>query len=247
MAESNRRRAFHIVDALNAEWDVLVSNSMEMTAAWAAKYEVLAECRGLGDVLLAIRREPDAALGALLTEVAGNEELAGRTVLQAMLGKLVRMAQADNYNGIDDYVAIMWCQIRTYPLAARPGKIAANLVLDTLKQVTGERRRQMHRNVLLWPPSEELDIAHEAARRRDSLDHQRRIADLSAKQLLNYAGLLDLLDMQSQELLTSVYAEGLSSDAVARRYQVSAGSVRVRCCRAVKVLARHRRQLLASA
>ena len=246
MADSNRRRAFHIVEALNAEWDVLASNSMEMTAAWAAKYEVLAPCRSLGDVLLAIRSEPDAALGALLTEVSKDDELAGRTVLQAMLGKLVRMAQADEYSRIDDYVAVMWCQIRTYPLVARPRKIAANLVLDTLKQVTNERRMLRRRTVQLWPPSEQLDIAHEAALRRDSLDHQRRFADLTAKELLNSAGQLDLLDGQNKALLTNVYADGLSSEATAHRLQISAGSVRVRCSRAVKVLARHRRQLLGS-
>jgi hypothetical protein len=246
MADSNRRRAFHIVDALNAEWDVLASNSMEVTAAWAAKYEVLAPCRSLGDVLLAIRGEPDAALGALLTEVTRDDELAGRTILQAMLGKLVRMAQADEYSGIDDYVAVMWCQIRTYPLAARPRKVAANLVLDTLKQVTNERRMLLPGTVRLWPPSEQLDNAHEAALRRESLDHQRRISDLNARELLKSAGQLGLLDGQSEELLSSVYADGLSSEATAHRLQISAGSVRVRCSRAVKVLARHRRQLIAS-
>jgi DNA-binding CsgD family transcriptional regulator len=246
MADSNRRRAFHIVDALNAEWDVLASNSMDLTTAWAAKYEVLAPCRSLGDVLLAIRGEPDAALGALLTEVSRGDELAGRTVLQAMLGKLVRMAQADEYSGIDDYVGVMWCQIRTYPLGARPRKVAANLVLDTLKQVTNERHMLLRRTVRLWPPGEQLDIAHEVAARRDSLDHQRRIADLTAKELLNSAGLLGLLDRESEELLSSVYADGLSSEATADRLQISAGSVRVRCSRAVKVLALHRGQLLAS-
>jgi DNA-directed RNA polymerase specialized sigma24 family protein len=219
---------------------------MEMTAAWAAKYEVLAPCRSLGDVLLAIRNEPDGALGALLTEVSRGDELAGRAVLQAMLGKLVRMAQADEYSGIDDYVAVMWCRIRTYPLATRPRKIAANLVLDTLKQVTNERRVLLLRTVQLWPPGEKLDIAHEEALRRDLLDHQRQIADLTAKELLDSAGLLGLLDGDSEGVLSSVYADGLSSEATAHRLQISAGSVRVRCSRAVKVLARHRRQLLAS-
>ena len=246
MADGTRRRAFHIVDALNAEWDVLTSNSMEMAAAWAAKYEVLAPCRSLGDVLLAIRNEPDVALGALLTEVSRDDQLASRTVLQAMLGKLVRMAQADESSGIDDYVAVMWCRIRTYPLAARPRKIAANLVLDTLKQVTNERRMLLRRTVRLWPPGEQLDIAHEAALRRDSLDHQRRIADLTANELLNSAGQLGLLDGQSEELLSSVYADGLSGEATAHRLQISAGSVRVRCTRAVKVLARHHLQLITS-
>lgn len=246
MADGTRRRAFHFVDALNAEWEVLTSNSMEMAAAWAAKYEVLAPCRSLGDVLLAIRNEPDVALRALLTEVGIDDQLAGRTVLQAMLGKLVRMARADESSGIDDYVAAMWCQIRTYPLAARPRKIAANLVLDTLKQVTNERRMLLRRTVRLWPPGEQLDIAHEAALRRDSLDHQRRIADLTANELLNSAGQLGLLDGQSEELLSSVYVYGLSGEATAHRLQISAGSVRVRCSRAVKVLARHHLRLITS-
>jgi DNA-directed RNA polymerase specialized sigma24 family protein len=247
MAKSNARRAFHIVDALNAEWDVLASNSMENVAAWAYKHQVLATCRGLGDVLLAIRDQPDAALGALLTEVASDDQLAGRTVLQATLGKLVRMANIDTHNSIDDYVAAMWCQIPTYPLATRPHKIAANLVLDTLKQVRSEGRQLQRQAVVLWPPCKQFDVLYEEEMRRNSLDHQRCLTELTARDLLNSASKLGLLDKQSEELLSSVYEEGLSGEAAAQRHQMSPGSVRVRCSRAVRQLAGHRRRLVATA
>jgi hypothetical protein len=79
---------------------------------------VLAPCRSLDDVLSLAKLNPDAILGALLTEVSAGDQLAGRVVLQAMLGRMARMAQRDPRSSLDDYLARLCCVINSYPLAA---------------------------------------------------------------------------------------------------------------------------------
>jgi DNA-directed RNA polymerase specialized sigma24 family protein len=247
MAGSGGRGRFHIVDSLNAEWNLMAPDSRGSVVRWTERHQALTQCRCLGDVLLAIRREPDAALSALLTEVLSNDQLAGRVVLQSMLGKLVRMAQLDVEHEVGDYISAFWCVLKAYPLAARPRRIAANLALDTLKQVRCERRSSHFHRVLPWPPGAQLDEAYEQARRRDSLDHQWQIAEMAVLDLLDSAGRLGVLSVESRLLLSSVYAEGISGREAASRHQMTAGSVRVRCSRAVGELRRHIPQLLAAA
>ena len=91
MGQSGRRRGA-IVEALNRDWDELVERHRGSVRGWSRRHGVLAECRSLADVLLAARSQPDAVLGALLTEVSTDDQLAARVVLQAMLGRIVRMA-----------------------------------------------------------------------------------------------------------------------------------------------------------
>jgi hypothetical protein len=247
MAGSSGRGRFHIVDSLNAEWNLLAPDSRGSVIAWAEKHQALAPCRCLGDVLLTIRREPDAALSALLTEVLSNDQLAGRVVVQSMLGKLVRMAQLDEEHEVGDYISAFWCVLKAYPLAARPRKIAANLVLDTLKQVRRERYSSRCYGVVPWPPGAQLDEAYEQVKRRDSLDHQWDIAGMTAPDLLDAARHLGAVSVEYGRLLSSVYVEGMSGTEAASRHQITAGSVRVRCSRAVEQLRRHLPQLLAVA
>jgi hypothetical protein len=247
MAGSSGRGRFHIVDCLNAEWNLLTPDSRGSVVRWAERHQALTPCRCLGDVLLAIRREPDAALSALLTEVLSNDQLAGRVVVQSMLGKLVRMAQLDEEHEVGDYISAFWCVLKAYPLAARPRKIAANLVLDTLKQVRRERYSSRCYGVVPWPPGAQLDEAYEQVKRRDSLDHQWDIAGMTAPDLLDVARHLGAVSVEYGRLLSSVYVEGMSGTEAASRHQITAGSVRVRCSRAVEQLRRHLPQLLAVA
>ena len=247
MAGSSGRGRFHIVDSLNAEWNLLAPDSRGSVRAWAEKHQALAPCRCLGDVLLTIRREPDAALSALLTEVVSKNQLAGRVIVQSMLGKLVRMAQTDQANEVGDYIAAFWCVLNSYPLAARPRKIAANLALDTLKRIRSEGRSSRCLHVFPWPPSAQLDQAYEKMMRRESFDHQRAITRMTAAELLDSAVRLGSLSVESKRLLSSIYVDGISGKEAASRHQITAGSVRVRCSRAVKELQRHLPQLLSAA
>jgi len=81
----------------------------------------------------AVRADPDAALLALLVLHRQGDAAAGRVVLQAMLGKLVRMAAPDPHATFGDFLGALWERIATYPIERRPRRVAANLALDTLK------------------------------------------------------------------------------------------------------------------
>ena len=115
------RRPYSIVEALNRDWDELVHRHRGSVPRWSRRHGALAGCDSLDDVLAAAQGQPDAILGALLTEVSNGDQLAGRVVLQALMGRIVRMAGRDPSAGVDDYVAALWCQIQTYPLALTAG------------------------------------------------------------------------------------------------------------------------------
>ena len=133
---SRRQHGFGIVGALDQEWGELVGMHPEAVMAWAVRHPVLAPYRSLDDVLVAAKQSPDAVLAALLAEVAAGDRLAGRVVLQALVGRIARMAQRDPRSGIDDYLAALWQVIDNYPLRRRPVRIAANLSMDALQAVT---------------------------------------------------------------------------------------------------------------
>lgn len=232
-----RERSVGIVEALNLEWQGLDCDFRGDAEIWAARHQVLSGCRTLADVLAAVRRDGDAALHALLAEVANADQLAGRVVLQSLLGRMVRMAARDDRAGVDDYVAMLWCQIGAYPLERRPSSIAANLALDTLKAVRRERRWVIRGEVTTWPPGDVFDgLCDQATSRMDGPPQSP--ADLvGAAELLAAAFELELIDQSTRSILTNVYLEGLKGVDVAQRHGTSAGSVRVRCSKAVRRMA----------
>ena len=118
---------------------------------------MLTPCRSLDDVLSVARLNADPVLAALLSEASVGDQLAGRVVLQALIGRIVRMAQRDPRANIDDYLAHLWCVIGSYPLKRRPVRIAANLSMDTLKAVSRDRRWLERGDMTLWPSSESLE------------------------------------------------------------------------------------------
>lgn len=156
--------------------------------------------------------------------------LAGRIVLQAMLGKMVVMACRDPQAGVDDYVTQLWCRVRGYPLAERPHRIAANLALDTLKAVHAERGGRASatgRRVVSCVPIDLNESEPPAAP-----------VDLSAVRVLRAANELGLIDDPTRQLLAAVYAGGWSGKEVADQLQISHATLRFRCSRAVRTLAR---------
>ena len=233
------RRRDAVIEALNRDWDELVDRHRGSVRGWSRSHGALAECRSLVDVLLAARGQPDAVLGALLTEVSKGDHLAARVVLQAMLGRIVRMACRDSTAGVDDYVSALWCRICAYPLAARPCRIAANLSMDTLKAVFREKRWLREGEVTPWPPEVFWDEQHE------QLFIQRDRDVLTASEVLRAGRDRGVIDEPVHALLLGVYVEELTGYEAAKRHRTSAESVRVRCSRAVRRLAAHRDELLA--
>jgi hypothetical protein len=147
---SRRRRGFSLVEALDREWCDLGLRHPGTVSRSADRHDVLAPCGSFDDVLQAARLNSDPILAALLTEVASGDQLAGRVVLQSLIGRMVRMAEREPHDGIDDYIARLWCVINSYPLSRRPVWIAANLSMDTVKAVSREHRWMGRGDVTLW-------------------------------------------------------------------------------------------------
>lgn len=228
-------RATGLGSALNAEWAELAADAAKSPLDWRSSWPALAACESLDDVLGRMRAQPDPVLYALLSLCAGGDLLAGRVVLQAMLGKLVRMAAIDTQAGLDDYVGALWLRIRTYPTADRPVRIAANLALDTLKTVQSHNRAPRGIEVTPYPPSAFVDSLWD--RPEPSVD------ELAARRVIRAATRLGLISADTEAVLTSVYADGLSGPSAAARHGKSPGAIRVQCHTAVRRLAQHARLL----
>ncbi|MDP9408200.1 MAG: hypothetical protein M3P95_10130, partial [Actinomycetota bacterium] len=139
---------------LNRDW-LSLRDSPAATArlhAWADAHLVLAEagCGSVAELEWRVKTAPgrdgDRLLLALL-QLARTDELAARLVLQVMLPKALRLAgtqlarQALHGTSTDRdeaqavAVAALWEVIRTYPVATRRRRVAANLALDALSLV----------------------------------------------------------------------------------------------------------------
>lgn len=245
---------FALVDALNAEWAEWNGEGWSATrcatrlASWSAQEPVLAGCGCLADVLEAIRRDPDPMLASLIRlhqgyhamgggrgvrrpgnagpAIGADRQLAGRIVLQTMLGKLVLMTRRDRQHGVEDYVAAFWVRMSKYPLERRPVRIAANLALDTLKDTTRDRAR-----LQLVPYGSDLSALSDMT--------AATATPTTTARVLRAARDSGLIDEDTRHLLSRVYTDGLSSRQAAETFGLTPTTVRYRCSRAVRKLARH--------
>jgi DNA-directed RNA polymerase specialized sigma24 family protein len=142
----------YVLANLDSEWRHVARCGAGRRALqrWAQAHPALGGAGDLGG-LLEQRRASSAgsAILAALAQLAPGDELAARTLLQALLPGLVRLARttaADDPDAIDEMVSLAWERIRTYP-ADRPGPVAANVVLDVRKRYRRYRRRAAIRSV----------------------------------------------------------------------------------------------------
>lgn len=257
--------------------DQLAGYARAEIARWAAEYPALSGCRDPAGVLAAIHTDPDPALLTLISihqsglrsvphpkrirpgpsaergpgvhRARTAAEFAGRVVLQTMLAKVVTMARRDRRHAVEDYVGTLWARVGSYPVQRRPRRVAANLALDTLKTVTGDREpvsypmagadldRLDRRQLAAWG----LGGAVTDDGVGDAID------DLTAHRVLRIARGLDLIDEPTRRLLCSVYADGLSSGQAAEKYGLSPTTVRYRCSRAVRRMAQNAAAIAAAA
>jgi len=241
---SGRQRGFGTVGALDQEWRELVRVHRGTMISWAGRYPFLAQYHSLDDVLSAAKSPSDVVLAALLAEVSAGDRLAGRVVLQSLVGRMVRMAQRDPRSGIDDYLAALWHVINNYPLSRRPARIAANLSMDTLRALSRERSWLVPGAVRLCPSTESLEQYLEPAGLDGGPMDAAPPIDIEARQVLEASSRLRLIDGTEAALLSSVYTDGLTGTQAARRFHTSAGTVRVRCSKAVRRLAAHAVELV---
>ena len=144
-----------LIERLEAEWPVLAAGPLAARLRlWSAQEAALA---GFATPQLLLRhlrglRGHTAAEDEILTALvrqAGSDPLAARVVLQALLPGLKTIARrilldADRRDELwSALLAHCWERIRGYPLERRPTRIAANIVLDTLKTTTREFRREL--------------------------------------------------------------------------------------------------------
>lgn len=228
-----------VLRRMDAEWQTLQDDAgaLEACARWAGRAPLLAGCRRPAEVLGRVADAPDAVLLALLEEAAAGDALAARVVLQALLPKMVRMAARDRGAEVDDYVTALWCVVAAYPVRRRRRSVAANLALDTLKAVHHERRPRLD---VAMPPHLVVLAADRCPGHvvgPGSAPEGER--GPSAAAVLRLAREQRLVDPVTRDLLESVYAEGLSGEAAARRHGLTPAAVRSRCSRAVRVLAGH--------
>ncbi|HET9647124.1 MAG TPA: hypothetical protein VFP34_02705 [Microlunatus sp.] len=238
MTHTHRDTNFRI--ALNREWCSIASEQPELPDRWRPMFPGLDPDSSIDDVLRAVRADPDPSLGGLLRLCGGGDLLAGRVVLQAMLGKLVLMARRDPHAPLDDYVSAAWLQIRTYPLDRRPIRIAANLALDTLKVVRRGSAPPRGFEVTPVPPASLEDRRTESPFFEPE-DH------LGARRVIAAAARLGLITEHTESVLLSVYADGLSGQHAAERHGKSPSAIRTQCSSAVRVLSRHAQTLAEAA
>lgn len=141
---------------LDAEWRDL-AGSPQATAAlaqWQRDDPALGEG---GDLAQLLERRLDAtaapAILLALARLAPSEPLAARTLLQAVVPGLVRLAVTAGYDdpsAIDEMVSLAWERIRTYPVT-RQGSVAANVLLDTRKRYRQHRQINTPTSLTLEP------------------------------------------------------------------------------------------------
>jgi hypothetical protein len=237
------RRGFYLLEVLDREWCELVRSHAATARRWSDQHAALAAYRSLEDVLSIAKLNSDPALAALLIEVSNGDQLAARVILQALVGRMVRMAQRDPRSRLDDYLARLWCVINSYPLSRRPVRIAANLSLDTLKAVSQDHRWLRRGDVTLLP-IESLEELLEPAGLDGSSNDASPPVDVEARRVLEAGSLLKLIDDSDAALLHCIYADGMSGNQAAWLFHTSAGTVRVRCSKVVRQLAAHAVELV---
>lgn len=221
------RSPYALVDALNREWAALLE-------------DLPVERPDLVEGVEAARRGEDSALHRLVAATLTGDRLAGRAVLQSQLGRLVRMAGRDARAGVDEYVSTFWCVLARYPLPRRPERIAANLALDTLKEVQRDRQWMGRSPAVVHPLGDDLGPLLERAGPPVD-DGPEAAAVIRAGERLR------LIDPPTGHLLRAVYVDGLPGREAALRCSTTPLSLRSRCCRAVHRLAAHAAELAEAA
>ncbi|MGH2942638.1 MAG: hypothetical protein ACRDLN_07700 [Solirubrobacteraceae bacterium] len=223
---------------LERDWRLEVA-SVEMARhlrQWQASEPAL---RAFGDpaaVLRFLRRSgsgerQDRVLRALVSR-ARDDPAAGRLVLHALLPGLKRLSarllvdtreQEELWSTL---LACAWQHIRGYPVARRPRRIAANVLLDTLHDAVAAHQRTVRDRAelnagmaLLAPARARIDADIEAVTRR--------------------AVRASAITVTEAELILSTRIDGVSLASLARLEGVSYDALRVRRRRAERRLAVH--------
>jgi len=131
-----------VFDLLDAEWRQL--GSSRAAARRLADVRALTGARSLAELELHVRAAPpedaDRVLLALVTLAVAGNDTAARVLLQLLLPGTRNLARRWWALGDPDEraaaaVTAVYHRIRNYPLANRPGKVAANVLLDAQREL----------------------------------------------------------------------------------------------------------------
>lgn len=241
---------------LNAEWRALCDTpaTAAAVAGWSHDRPALAGLHTLSGVLRQAKRaklaDRDAVLLALLELNRDGDQLAGRVVLQAMLPKAVRLTRSvvrrpdvlgDQEEAHARAVAALWQAIATYPLAARPGRVAANLALDTLAVVQRGRTGSCAAPTFPEQSFADLLVLGDVAADDVGPHDLAGPADADLLALLAWSVRTAVLELHEARMLARVYAlDGGPADvqAVAVELGISWPALRQRCSRLARRLGR---------
>jgi hypothetical protein len=239
---------------LNLEWAGLAFSPSSAAAAerWGRSCPVLAGASSPEDLRARVAGPDvaarDAVLLALLELAQAGDVLAGRTVLQAMLGKAVRVAASaarraefggDQQEALSCAVAALWQVIATYPVAGRPSRVAANLALDTLALVQrGHTGSSLRRRAVPEVPTADVRTVAKDGHLEQAAPEP---ADAELYTLLAWAVRCRVMALPEARLLVRVYgvdAHGWPVDvrAIAAQEGISRPALRQRCHRLARRL-----------
>lgn len=225
------------LDQLDREWHALATGALPARMrAWALEEPVLAAFASPSALIrfLHTRRpgpDKDPALHALLAR-SRVDPLAARVVLQALRPGLKGLAkriflEADDIEQLWQLLlASVWEQIRTYPLERRPRRIAANLLLDSMRATLNELARERSRRAEL-PAS---PITPHAAATTPAPD---------VETLLTRAVAAGAISADEAELILRTRIDEQPLASAAREFGVSYNVLRVRLQRAERRLLLH--------
>ncbi|ACZ32433.1 hypothetical protein Xcel_3434 (plasmid) [Xylanimonas cellulosilytica DSM 15894] len=220
--------ASSIYRQLTQEWARLHSLPTTHTTVrrWTRTEPALAGLARPGDIVDAIDAGDNARknelLLALLRLFQSGQQLAGRTVLQALLPKLARIAMsavpesANQGDFVEDSrhltIAEFWEVAATYPVARRTERVASNLALDTLNRVT---RQRQHADPIPFDP----DMLYG---QRDASDSASGASDFVARRVLEEVSRAATPDRDPVDVVTpdtdllTVIAWGIQTSAITR-------------------------------
>jgi hypothetical protein len=242
----------NLVGRLNLEWARLsvAAESMASVDAWGAVSPALSGAGSLEGVLSRVWQADvkarDEVLLALLELSLAGDQLAGRTVLQAMLGKAVRVAacaanrpdvRGDQEEALACAVSSLWLVIATYPIARRRSRVAANLALDTVALVQRGHTGSSHfRRTYPETPFADLRTVGESVRQDLQPAEPHGPPDAELFRLLAWAVRNDVLTLDEALLLIRVYTvdeQGRPGDAraIAQQEGLTWLALRQRCHR----------------
>jgi hypothetical protein len=222
----------NLYSRLNTEWMYLCARpaAAAEVLTWSVSQDALGEVTDLNDLAAAHRRDRDGVLLALLTLHQEGSSLAGRALLQLMLGKLIsltrhaRVSGHDRYHACDERAASTVATFMSLIATYRPSgeNVYAALFLHTLKKITREETFAQE-----IPAS---DVMGEF----DSAENELG-ADISAPALLTWAVEKKVINDLDRTLIQRAYLEQTDCDlaVIAAEVGMTPAALRQRLYRAV--------------